>query len=116
MRRELGRKAKGILHDYATELPRLFQPILVDVNAMLIQKGIIDSQSTDPSTLGMSTQLIASKLYKSVVTSLESNPSKFPELVGIFRFFYTLTTIAEELEEAGTSIKYLYMLHPLKMT
>ena len=71
---------------------------------MLIQKGIIDSQFADLSTLGMSAQLIASKLYETVVTSLESNPFKFAELVGIFKYFNTLTTIAEELEEAGTSV------------
>ena len=88
MRWELGRKAKGIRHEYATELPWLFQPIPVNVKEMLIQKGIIDSQFANFSTLGMSAEFIASELYETVVTSLENNPFKF----------------AEELEEAGTSV------------
>ena len=102
MRRELGHKAKDILLCYTNELPRLIKPMLVTVKTMLTQKGIIDSESIDLSTLGVSSQLTASELYETVITSLESNPSKFPDLISVFKGFNTFTSVAEELEKAGT--------------
>ena len=101
MRQELGQIAKGILLNYANELPGQLQKILFPVKGMLVQEGIIENDAIDLSMLGVSAQCNAARLYDAVVASLEFNPVKFPKLINIFKLFTTLTTVADELEQAG---------------
>ena len=87
--------------NYANELPGQLQKILVPVKGMLVQDRIIENDAVDLGVLGVSALQNAAKLYEAVVTSLEFNPVNFPKLVTVFKSFTTLTTIAEELEQAG---------------
>ena len=100
-RRELGQRAKGILLNYANELPGQLQKILVPVKGKLVQDRIIENDAVDLSVLGVSALQNATKLYEAVLTSLEYNPVNFPKLVSVFKSFATLTTIADEIEQAG---------------
>ena len=100
-RRDLGQRAKRILLNYANELPRQLQKILVSVKGMLVQEGIIENDAVDLGMLGVSALQNAANLFEAVVTSLEFNPVKFPKLVSVFKSFTTLTTMADELEQAG---------------
>ena len=100
-RRKLGQKAKGILLEYADELPVQLQKMLVAVKGMMVQKEIIENDAIDLGVVGVSAEQNAANLYDAVVTSLEFNPVKFPKVVSIFKSFTTLTTIADELEQAG---------------
>ena len=101
MRRELGKRAKGILLNYTNELPGQLQKILVPVRGMLVQEGIIENDAIDLSTLGVSARYNTARLYDAVVASLEFNPGKYPNLINVFKSFTTLTTVANELEQAG---------------
>ena len=87
--------------NYANELPGQLQRILVPVKGILVQEGIIENDTVDLGVLGVSALQNAAKLYDAVVTSLEFSPSKFPKLVSVFKSFTTMTTVAEELEQAG---------------
>ena len=100
-RRELGLRAREILLNYANELPGQLQKILVPVKGMLVQDRIIENDAVDLGVLGVSALQNAAKLYEAVVTSLQFNPVNFPKLVTVFKSFTTLTTIADELEQAG---------------
>ena len=100
-RRELGQRAKGILLNYANELPGQLQKVLVPVKGMLVQDRIIENDAVDLGVLGVSALQKAGKLYEAVVTSLEFSPVKFPKLVSVFKSFTNLTIIANELEQAG---------------
>ena len=101
MRRELGQRAKGILLNYANELPGQLQMMLISVKGMLVQEGIIENDAVDLNMLGVSALHNAMKLYDAIVTSLEFNPVKFPKLIYVFKSFTTLTTVVDELEQAG---------------
>ena len=68
---------------------------------MLVQEGIIDNDTVDLNALGVSALQNAATLFGAIVASLESNPVKFPKLIEVFKSFTTLTTVADELEEAG---------------
>ena len=100
-RRKLGQKAKGILLEYADELPVQFQNMLVAVKAMMVQEEIIENDTIDLGVVGVSAEQNAANLYDAMVTSLEFNPVKFPKLVSVFKSFTSLTTVADELEQAG---------------
>ena len=109
MRRELGKRARAILLNYANELPGQLQKILIPVKGMLVQEGIIENDAIDLGVLGVSALHNAAKLYDAIVASLESNPVKFSKLIDIFKSFTTLTTVAVELEQAG-KLNILHML------
>ena len=108
--RELGRKAKHILLNYANELPGQLQNILTPIKGKLVQERIINNNAVDLGVLGVSSRDHTTKLYSVVMDSLETNPDKFPKLITVLKSFPNLTTIANELEQTGKVNTFFYII------
>lgn len=102
-RRALGQKAKEILVKYAEELPSKFNDMdtLTRFKLKLTEKKIIEDSTVDLKTPGVSAFCKASGLYDAVMSSLESNPDKFPDLISVLELFTTLNSITGEIKQTG---------------
>ena len=100
-KQEMGLKAKDIFQEHITSVTKQLQKILAPFKAELVRVKIMSEDAIDLGMLGVGQFQMASKLYSIVMTTMEVDPSKFPDVVAIFFKFPELCTIAEGIEEQG---------------